>query len=289
MPASDLELASPLGLIAGNGVFPLEFAESARRRGLSVIAVAHKGETDERLEGMVDACTWLRVGEIGKLLDTLKKSGVRQAAFAGGIRKVKLLGGFKPDLRAVALIARTGSVQDDVILREVAREIERSGIAIFSPSVLLEKSVPSAGALTLRTLSSEERADARCGWEAAKGIGALDIGQTVVVHQGIVLAVEAVEGTDAAILRAGELAETASRRKIGKGCVIVKLAKPQQDLRFDLPAVGVQTLDMMERAGATALVLEAGKALILDVEEFIRRANQQKLAVVAAIGPEDLR
>ena len=282
------QLTSPVGLIAGNGCFPLEFAESARRRGLSVVAVAHKGETEQRIEELVEECTWISVGEVGKLIDSFKRRGVRHAAFAGGIRRVKLFAGFKPDLRAVALIARTRSLQDDVILREVAREIERSGIEVFSASLLLEKSVPGAGLLTRRKLSSSESASARCAWDAAKGIGALDIGQTVVAHQGVIVAVEAIEGTDAAVARAGELAGTSKGVKPGDGCVVVKLAKPQQDLRFDLPAVGRETIEVMQRAGATALLLEAGKAIILDAQEFVRRADAAGIAVAVASSPDEI-
>jgi UDP-2,3-diacylglucosamine hydrolase len=154
--------------------------------------------------------------------------------------------------------------------------------------LLLERSVPQAGLLTRRALSAQERRDALIGWEAAKGIGALDIGQTVVVHQGIVVAVEAAEGSDAAILRAGEVAGTLQRKSAGAGLVVVKLVKPQQDLRFDLPAVGPKTIQTMLVAGASALVLEAERAIMLEPDEVVRAAGAADMALEVVSKKEDL-
>ncbi len=282
------DLTSPIGLIAGNGDFPLEFAGNAKKLNLDVIAVAHVGETDERLSNVTRHCEWIKLGEVGKALNTLKRFGVKQAAFVGGIKKVKLFSGFKPDLRAISIITRARSIKDDVLLREIANEAEREGIEIFSASVLLDRSVPKKGLLTKRALSPEEINDAKLGYEAAKGIGALDIGQTVVVHQGAVVAVEAIDGTDATILRAGDVAKTAGVAKVGHGCVIVKLAKPQQDLRLDLPSVGLTTLENAAKAGVTAIVIDAGKSLILDVDNFLARANELKIAIIAVSEIGDL-
>lgn len=275
-----MNLHSPIGLIAGNGSFPCEFAEAATARGLKVIAVAHEGETDPALEGMVAQCTWIRVGQLGKLLSTLRRAGVREAAFAGGIKKVRLFGGVKLDWKGVRFLSRLKSTKDDVILRGLAAEVEREGISVISAGALLTKSVPRGGVLTKRSFTSDERQNAAIGWEAAAAIGALDIGQTVIVSKGVVVAVEAVEGTDAAIRRAGELA--------GPGCVIVKRAKPQQDLRIDLPAIGIETMNSMRHIGATALLIESEKALILDPLSVVAAANQVGIAIMACGNAEQI-
>ena len=275
------ELSSPLGLIAGNGIFPLEFARSARARGLEVVAVAHRGETSPELEGLVSSCTWVRVGQLGKVISVLRRAGVRQAAFAGGITRVRLFGGVKLDLRGLALVARVRSIRDDVILRGIAGELEQSGIAVFSASVLLERSVPAGGLLTRRALTAEERRSALIGWEAARLTGSLDIGQAVIVKDGVVVAIEAVEGTDRAIRRAGELA--------GAGCVVVKVCKPQQDLRLDLPTIGCGTIESMRTAGASALVVEAGRTLLLEPDETVRAADGAKISIFAAADEDALR
>jgi UDP-2,3-diacylglucosamine hydrolase len=265
-------LLSPLGLIAGNGVFPLEFARSAKAKGLEVIAVAHEGETDPALAENVSKCVWIKVGQLGTILDTFKNSGVRQAAFAGGIQRVRLFGGVKLDVKGMALLARLRTKKDDEILRGVAAELEKNGITVIGANSLLESNIPQAGTLSQRGLSEAEKADGRIGFEAAKATGALDIGQTVVVYDGLVTAVEAVEGTDAALRRAGEL--TGKR-----GGVVVKLCKPQQDERMDLPSIGPKTLETMKNWGLTAIVLEAGKALILDPVKVVSLANEAKIAI----------
>lgn len=273
-------LRSPIGLVAGNGRFPIEFARSAQKQGLKVVALAHYGETDPDLENHVDECLWIKVGQLGSIIRTFKNRGVNQASFVGGIRKIKLFGGVRFDLKGIALLSRLRTAQDDVVLRGVAEELERSGIEIFSPSLLLAESVPIAGVLTARTLTPAECEDARLGWGAARALGRLDIGQTVVVNQRVVVAVEAVEGTDSAIARAGELS--------GRGGVVVKLAKPQQDLRLDLPAVGAGTIRSMAKAGATALVLEEERALMLDPPGIVAEANSSDIAIVVVRDIEDL-
>lgn len=268
-----LELASPIGLVAGDGAFPVEVARSARARGLKVFAIAHTGETDPALETEVDSCAWVKIGQLGKVIRLLARAGVKQATMVGGISRVRILGGVHLDWAGVRLIARLGSVKDDILLRGIAEEIERSGVHIFSPTELLTSSTPRVGSLTRRGLTAQERKDAEVGWLAAKRIGAVDIGQTVVAAQGVVVAVEAVEGTDAAIRRAGRFG--------GRGGVVVKVAKPQQDLRLDLPAVGRNTISSMVDAGLTALILEAGKAVILFPHEVVAMAEKAGIAIVA--------
>lgn len=264
-------LISPIGLIAGSGQFPADFVQAARRRGLKVVAVGHRGEADPQLETLVDSCCWIRVGQLGKLISFLQRHGVRQAAFAGGISRPKLFGGLRLDWRGVRLVARLRSFMDDAVLRAVAHELESSGITVFSAAALLEESIPRGGLLTKRDLTAQELRDAQVGWQAALTLGALDIGQTVIVRDGVVVAVEAIEGTDAALRRAAFLA--------GAGCVVVKLAKPQQDLRFDLPTVGPQTIALMAELKYGAMVLAAGRALLLDPQRCVSAADKSGMAL----------
>lgn len=268
-----LSISSPVGLVAGNGSFPVEFATFARSQGLDVVAVAHTGEADPALEKLVTHCLWVKVGELGRTLNFFASHGVRQLAFAGGIKRINLFGGVKLDLRAMALLAKLRSVKDDVLLRGLAGEFEAQGIQVFSAHHFLKDSVPSSGCLTRRGLSVSEARDAEVGWEAAAQIGLSDIGQSVVVKDGTVVAVEAVEGTDRCIERAGTLA--------GSGCTVVKRSKPQQDLRLDLPTIGPQTLVTMKQAGATALVLEAGRCLLLDRAGTISAADAAGICIIA--------
>jgi hypothetical protein len=261
-----------IGLIAGSGRLPLLFAESARRQGLRVFAVAHKGESDPALERAVDGVQWVRVGQIGKILDALKGAGVRRAAMAGGIAKVRFFSGARPDWLALKLVAQVRDFSDDKLLRFIAEVFEKEGVRIVPPSQFMPDRIARKGLYTRRAPGAGEQRDLEYGLQLARRFGELDIGQTVVVRQGIVLAVEAIEGTDACIRRGGELARG--------GAVVVKVAKPGQDTRFDLPAVGPETVRAMREAGATALGIEAGAALVLDEPELVRRADKAKVAVV---------
>ncbi len=280
-PNPTIELFSPFGLIAGNGRFPLEFAENAKARGIKVITVAIRGEADPRIETLSDQCTWIGVGQLGKLVNALTRAGVRQAAFAGGVTRVNFVDGFRIDWRGLRMLSRMRSFNDDSMLRNVIAEIESAGITVVSASVLLEKSVPAAGYLTTRHLTAGELNDARIGWEAARAIGTLDIGQSVIVRNKTVIAVEAVEGTDKVIERAGLVR--------GNEGVLVKLAKPIQDLRVDLPAIGVRTIELMAESRLTALVIEAQRALLLEPQAIVDRANAFKIAIVAAATVDDLK
>jgi hypothetical protein len=261
-----------IGLIAGNGRFPLIFAETARREGTRVVAVAHRGETSEEIERLVDALTWVRVGELGKIIRTFKRSGVRRAVMAGGIRKVRLFSGFRPDLRGAAFLARVGSFHDDALLRGIARELETDGIEVVSSTLFLESILAGEGRLGRVAPKRGESRDVELGFAIAKHVGRHDVGQCVVMKRGVALAIEGVEGTDACIRRGAEL---------GHGdVVVVKVAKPGQDLRFDVPAVGPETIRTMAEAGARVLAVEAGKTLILDREQFLVAADAAKIAVV---------
>jgi UDP-2,3-diacylglucosamine hydrolase len=266
-------MTEPVGLIAGNGRFPLLFAEAARRQGVPVVAVAHQGETPEALAALVGEVTWVRVGELGKIIRVLKQAGVRRAVMAGGITKPRQLADFRPDLRGAAFLARTRSLKDDVLLRGVADELERDGITVVSSTLFLGALVPEAGVLTRREPRAREWEDVRFGFRVAKDIGRWDIGQSVVVKQGAVLAVEGIEGTDAAIRRGGT---------IGHGdVVVVKVSKPTQDLRFDVPAVGPTTIDVLCEVGGRVLALEAGRTIVIDRDQAVAAADRGGVAIVA--------
>lgn len=280
MITSANELVSPVGLIAGNGNFPLEFARSAKDKNLQVFAVAHKGETKPELEGMVSSCAWLKVGQLGKLIKFFKSKGVKQVTFAGGIKKARLFRELSPDLKAITLLAKLKYFGDDKLLRAIAAEIENSGISVFSASLVLEKALAPRGLIAGRELTAEERRDALIGWGAAKSLGSLDIGQTVCVVRGVITAVEAVEGTDAAIKRSFDL--------VGSAGVVVKTCKPNQDQRMDLPAIGADTIKTLADAKGTALIVEADKTLLFEPEAVRQGAQRAKLALLGVSSEQDL-
>lgn len=271
---------SPIGIIAGSGEFPLAVARKARDQQLEVVAIAHVGETDAAIESLALKTVWVRVGQLGKIIKSLKDSNVKEVTFAGGIRRVNLLRGVRLDLKALALISRLRSVRDDALLRGVAEELEGFGMRVFSAGDLLTESSPGEGILTRRGLSESELRDALIGWETAKTLGSLDVGQMVVSYEGVVIAVETIEGTDETILRAGSLAKTDSTPAARfAGPVVVKVSKPQQDLRLDVPAVGPDTIETMKKAGMTALVIEAQKCVLLDPQKVVETANAAGIAI----------
>ena len=261
-----------IGLIAGNGRFPIIFAENAKRLGYAISAVAHIGETEPELERYVERIHWVEIGQFNKLIQALKGDGVRQAVMLGGIKKTHVFTTVRPDLRALAVASRLKQLKDDAILREVATELESEGIQIRESTFGLRGILVEEGSLTKRSPSKKEWEDVRYGWEMALEIGRLDIGQCVVVKNRVVVAVEAVEGTDEAIRRGGALAR--------EGAVVVKRSKPQQDLRFDLPAVGPTTVEAMSSVKASVLALEADRCVLLDREEMLRKAEQAGIAIV---------
>jgi DUF1009 family protein len=261
-----------IGLIAGNGRFPIIFAANAKQLGYHVSAVAHEGETEPELANHVDRIHWIKIGQLNKLIQAFKEDDISQAVMLGGIKKTHVFTTVRPDFRALALATRLALWKDDDILREIAAELEREGITIRESTFGLQGILVEEGTLTRRTPSQKEWDDIRYGWEVAKEIGRLDIGQCVVIKDRVVIAVEAVEGTDAAIKRGGELAKD--------GAVVVKRCKPQQDLRFDLPAVGPRTIEVMQSVKASALALEAGKTVLLDREIMLDKARQAGIAVV---------
>ncbi len=264
-----------IGLIAGNGRFPLLFAREARRRGLHVAAVAHHGETVEELGPEVDEITWVRVGQLGKLLRALRAAGVRRAVMAGGIDKVRSLTQIRPDLRGILFLRRAltaGGHGDDALLRLLATELEGEGIEIVPSTIFLDTLLAPAGRIAGPKPSDQALSDIRAGCRVLAALGAVDVGQSVVVERGVVLAVEAVEGTDETVLRAGRLRRGA--------LVVVKTAKHDQDMRFDVPAVGRKTIATMVEAGASVLAVEAGATLLLDRDEMLAAAAGARISIV---------
>jgi UDP-2,3-diacylglucosamine hydrolase len=258
-----------IGLIAGNGRFPLIFARTARAEGVAVVAVAHEGETLPELASVVEHVTWIKVGELGRMIQTFQDARIDRAVMAGGIRKAALFEHFAPDERGLQFLARLGTLGDDTLLRGLAGELENEGIHIVESTLFLSSLVSPAGALTKQGPDDAQWTDIRHGFAVAKAIGRWDIGQSVVVKSGIILAVEAIEGTDATIQRGGRT-----------GAVVVKVSKPQQDLRFDVPAVGPQTVRVCTAAGVAVLALEAGKTLLLDKDELLHQADADGLRIV---------
>jgi DUF1009 family protein len=265
---------SRFGLIAGNGRFPLLFAQSAQKKGVEVIAIAHTGQSLPELEQYVDKIHWIKVGQLGKLIKLLKTENIRDAAMVGGISKTLMFSNVRPDVHALSLLAKIKTMKDDVLLRAIAEEIESQGITIHNSTLFLSDLLSPSGCLTKRKPNKQENSDIAFGWETAKTIGKLDIGQSIIVKDQVVVAVEAIEGTDEAIKRAGKLGK-------GKGLVVIKVSKPQQDMRFDLPAIGPQTIITMREAGGSVLAIEAGKTLLIDKDELIKKANERGIAIVA--------
>lgn len=273
----EASIASPFtrfGLIAGNGRFPILFAESAQKKGVEVVAIAHKGQTLPELEHFVSKIHWIKVGQLGKLINLLKAENLQDAAMVGGITKTLMFSEVSPDFYALSLLAKLKTLNDDMLLRAVSEEMKKQGITIHHSTLFLNELLSPPGCLTKRSPNKKERQDVEFGWPLAKEIGRLDIGQSIVIKNQVVLAVEAIDGTDETIRRAGKLGK-------GNGLVVIKVSKPQQDMRFDIPAIGPQTITTMREAGATSIAVEAGRTLLIDKEELIEAADQAKIAVVA--------
>jgi len=254
-----------LGLIAGNGVFPLEVANAARTRGIKVIAVAHRGESKPELEPLVDEITWIKVGEVQRIVDVFKAAAVDEAAMAGGIARARLDNSFAPDARAVAMMSRIARFSDDAVLRALAGEIESEGIPMIDPVPMIPGALAGTGRLAGPEPSEAQIKDLALAFALMRALGAFDVGQAVAIRNGVVAAVEAVEGTDAALRRAASLA--------GAGLVVAKAAKHGQDLRFDRPAIGPATIELLLGLRAAVLGVEAGGALVLERERTFTMAE----------------
>jgi DUF1009 family protein len=263
--------SSPLGLIAGNGRFPFLVAAAGRRAGRRVVAVAIKEETDPALEGAVDEIHWVSLGQLGRCIEALKTGGVHEAVMAGQVKHRQIFAGIVPDLKMMAVLARLAVKSTDSLIGAVADALGREGIALLPSTALLQDQIATAGAMTRRRPSSDEMKDVEYGREVARALAGFDVGQTVVVKDRAAVAVEAMEGTDEAIRRAGRIA--------GPGCTVVKVAKPRQDVRFDVPVVGPGTVTAMGEAGATVLALQAGETLLLDRADLLAEADRAQVTI----------
>jgi DUF1009 family protein len=260
-----------LGLIAGNGVFPLEVARTARERGIKVIAVAHLNESDRALDSVAAEVTWIKVGELQKIIDVFKSAGVSEAAMAGGISRARLKDSFAPDARALKMLAAIGRFSDDAVLRGVAGEVESEGIKMIDPVPIIEHWLARAGVGAGPEPTPAQIRDLELAFAVARRLGSYDIGQTVAVRDGMVAAVEALEGTDAALRRAAAL--------VGAGLVVAKAAKPGQDMRFDRPAIGPATVQLLAEIGAAMLGVEAEVALILERDRTLELASAKNVTL----------
>lgn len=263
---------SRIGLIAGNGRFPLYFADSARKGGNTVIAVAIKEETSPELEKLVENINWFHVGELQGMIDTFLKHEVDRIVMAGKITKTLMFDKIRPDARLMRVFEKTPLRSDDALLKALAEEFIAEGIHVCDSTTFLSSLLPEKGILTSRKPNEDEALDIKYGHEIARKIAGLDIGQTVVVKNRAILAVEAIEGTDSAILRGG---------KLGNGRVtVVKVARPVQDMRFDLPVVGLDTIRTLIEARASCLAFQEKKTLLLDRDEVIAMADEAGIAIM---------
>jgi DUF1009 family protein len=266
--------ASGWGLIAGNGRFPFLVLEGARSQGIEMAVIAIKEEADPDLEGRVNRLHWVSLGELSKTIDLLHKEGVKQAVMAGQVKHTKIFSSIRPDWKLAKLLFALPRKNTDALIGAVAKVLEDEGIQLVDSTLFLKPLVPEAGVLTQRIPSENESADMAYGLVIARQIAGMDIGQTVVVSDKACVAVEAMEGTDETILRASRLAS-------GKQLVVVKVSRPKQDMRFDVPVVGLPTIQQMRACGATALAVDAGRTLFFDREKLIALANQAGIAIQA--------
>ncbi len=264
--------SNKIGIIAGGGQFPLLFTEAAQKLGKYVVVVAHKGETDKKVVKAADSARWVKLGQLGKVISFFKKEGVHEVVFLGPITKTQIFRDLLPDLKGLTLWNKIDKKQDDAILRAIANALAEEGILVIESTIYLQHLLFPAGVLTKTKPNKSQIKDIEFGWRNARAIGELDIGQCVVVRDRAVVAVEAIEGTDAAILRGGELA----REK----AVVVKVRKPGQDFRFDLPATGVTTLETLKKVKGAVLAVEAGQSILFDREKMIDQANKSGIVVV---------
>lgn len=266
-------MAKKIGLIAGAGEMPFIWARAARDQYAEVIAVAIAEEARKGLDGIVNQLHYLSVGQVGKIIKTFKDEGIRELVFIGKVNKTLLFQNLKFDLKAIAIMAGLKDRKDDTIMLAIVDELKKEGIEVLKQTTFLEEMMPGPGVLTKRRPTKEEMSDIEFGMEMAKGIAGLDIGQTVVVKNKAVMAVEAIEGTDEAIKRGGSQ---------GRGdIVVVKVAKPNQDLRFDIPTIGMNTLTSIKDANGKVLAIEAGKTFVVDMENVVKEADRNGISIAA--------
>lgn len=274
-----------LGLIAGNGSFPLLLLDAAQAQGAQVVVAAIKEETSPSIESRgATAVHWLSLGELGKLIDTFKREGVTTAIMAGQVKHKQIFSAIRPDWRLAKVLFSLGTRNTDSLIGAVAKVLEEEGIHLISSTSYLEPLLAKPGVLTRRSPSDAEQKNIDYGRQVARHLAQYDIGQTVVIAESACVAVEAMEGTDATILRAGEIMKSTAQQGdsvLSRALTVVKVAKPNQDMRFDVPVIGLKTIETMQHAGATCLAVDAGKCLFLDGEKIIIAADQARITVVA--------
>ena len=263
-----------LGLLSGIGHLPVDVAQSAKAMGYRVVAIGVVPGVDPGLAASVDAYYDIHIGKLGKIINTLKKNQVTKVTMIGKVTKEILYseGAIIPDFRAIKLLTSLPDRKDDTIMNAIVKEMEEEKMVVMDQTLLIQPLLPAPGVLSKRKPTADELEDIEFGFQVAKEIGRLDIGQTVVVKNKAVMAVEAIEGTDACILRGGTL---------GKGVIVAKTAKPAQDNRFDMPSVGVRTIESMIAAGAAGIVMEAGRTLLVERERTLALADEHNMFVVA--------
>jgi len=278
---------SKLGIIAGNGRFPFLVLDAARAQGYEVVVAAIKEETSPEIESRGATVHWLSLGELSRLIETFRGEGVTRAVMAGQVKHKQIFSSIRPDWRLAKLLLSLDLRNTDALLGAVAKVLADEGIVLENSTALLEPLLAKAGVLTKRAPTPQERKNIDYGRTVARGLGGYDIGQTVVVAENACVAVEAMEGTDATILRAGQImasldsGKSAGKPVLDSSLTVVKIAKPKQDMRFDVPVVGVKTIEVMQAARASCLALDAGKCLLLDGEAVIVAADAAGIAIVA--------
>lgn len=279
-----MPIPEKLGLIAGNGKFPFLILDAARAQGLEVVVAAIKEETSPEIEsrGAVSV-HWLSLGELSKLIETFKNEGVQRAIMAGQVKHKQIFSNIKPDWRLAKILLSLTIRNTDSLLGAVARVLADEGITLENSTSLLEPLLAMRGVLTERAPNQEEKKSIEYGRAVARHLAKYDIGQTVVMAGTACVAVEAMEGTDATIERAGQLMGSleGSASTLSRTLTVVKIAKPNQDMRFDVPVIGVQTIEVMRTASATCLAIDSGKCLLLDGDAIIQAANGGKISIVA--------
>jgi DUF1009 family protein len=273
-----------IGLIAGNGTFPLLVLDAARAQGFEVVVAAIKEEAFPEIESHGAAAVhWLSLGELSRLIETFQREGVQRAIMAGQVKHKQIFSAIRPDWRLAKLLLSLTTRNTDSLLGAVAKVLAEEGITLENSTALLEPLLVKSGTLTQREPTEQERKNIDYGRAVARQLAQYDIGQTVVIAESACVAVEAMEGTDAAIERAGEIMRSlhGDASTLSRALTVVKIAKPNQDMRFDVPVVGVKTIAVMRSAGATCLALDAGKCLLLDGDKVSEAANAAGIAVLA--------
>ena len=275
-----------IGLIAGNGSFPLLVLDAARSQGFQVVVAAIKEEASPLIEQHGAAVVeWLSLGELSKLIETFQREGVTRAIMAGQVKHKQIFSSIKPDWRLAKVLLSLTTRNTDSLIGAIAKVLETEGITLMSSTALLEPMLAHEGVMTRRGPSDMEQTNITYGRAVAQHLSRFDIGQTVVIAEAACVAVEAMEGTDAAILRAGELMKSPSLGKepstLSRALTVIKVAKPNQDMRFDVPVVGIRTIETMKQAGATCLALDAGRCLMFDKPAVIKAADEAEICIVA--------